>query len=303
VWLVLKKLVQRPPANGLPVSTKKLDIASVHPGALRDLFTGAAGVATGVLSAAFGVGGAVLSTPAIRVLGETAALSVGTTLPSILPSAATGTSRYARERLVDWRAVAVAVPPGVAGSVGGSVVSRHVPGHGHWLMVATAVLVGLAAWRMARTSPALDPDFDMGNEALGAPAGSAAVGSPPVRIGALGATGLAAGLLSGLLGVGGGVILVPAFAELGAMPIKTAIASSLACVGLLALPGTITHAALGDIDWRTAAALTVGVVPGAVLGARAAARAADHRLRVAMAAFLGVVAVVYAAAELAALFQ
>ena len=52
------------------------------------------------MSASFGVGGAVISTPAIRVLGASAFVAVGTTLPSILPSAASGTARYVREHLV-----------------------------------------------------------------------------------------------------------------------------------------------------------------------------------------------------------
>jgi len=78
----------------------------VHAGLLRDVLTLAVGVVTSVLSAAFGVGGAVVSTPGIRALGATAFIAVGTTLPSILPSAAVGTARYLREQLIDWRWVA-----------------------------------------------------------------------------------------------------------------------------------------------------------------------------------------------------
>ena len=53
----------------------------MHPGILRDLLTLIAGLFTGVLSAAFGVGGAVVSTPAIRALGASATIAIGTTLP------------------------------------------------------------------------------------------------------------------------------------------------------------------------------------------------------------------------------
>jgi uncharacterized membrane protein YfcA len=66
----------------------------VHPGLARDALTFLLGVVTGVLSAAFGVGGAIISTPGIRALGASATLAIGTTLPSILPSALTGTVRY-----------------------------------------------------------------------------------------------------------------------------------------------------------------------------------------------------------------
>lgn len=277
----------------------------MDPGPLRDVLTVLAGVATGVLSAAFGVGGAVVSTPAIRLLGVSALTAIGTTLPSILPSAAAGTLRYAREKLLDRRVVLWTAPAGVFGSVGGSLLSRVVPGDGHWLMVLTAVLLGTTAWRMRRAPDAKPVVEDAGS--LGAvetdeavaradAGGSGSVGRDTPLV--LSGIGLVAGLLSGLLGVGGGIVLVPAFTEIVRMPLKSAIASSLACVGLLAVPGTISHALLGGIDWRFAALLAVGVVPGARLGAAAAIRASDRRLRLAVSLFLGAVAVVYATGEI-----
>lgn len=257
----------------------------MDPGSVRDALTLVAGLATGALSAAFGVGGAVISTPAIRALGASATVAVGTTLPSILPSAAAGTARYMREHLVDWRVVAWAVPAGVVGSVLGSLASHAVPGHGHVLMLLTAGLLAFTAARMTRPPPTVD----------------AAEPSVPPAPWLLGAIGLAAGLLSGLLGVGGGVVMVPAFAELAHVPLRQTIATSLVCVGCLAIPGTVTHALLHDIDWRFAALLTVAVIPGARLGAAATIRSNDRRLRLAVAWFLGAIAVVYAAGELIAL--
>ena len=50
--------------------------------------------------------------------------------------------------------------------------------------------------------------------------------------------GAAAGGLSGLLGIGGGILMVPGFTEIVGMPIKRAIATSLVCVGVFAIPGT-----------------------------------------------------------------
>lgn len=257
----------------------------MEPGLLRDVLTVVAGVVTGIMSGAFGVGGAVVSTPAIRLLGASALIAVGSTLPSIFPSAVTGTYRYARERLVEWRLVAWSVPAGVVAAVGGSLLSQVVPGDGHILMILTAVLLGITSIRMARAPSQL------------VAVEGARRDTPPVLVG-IGAT---AGLLSGLLGVGGGVVMVPGFSEVARVPLKTSIASSLVCVGLFALPSTITHAALGDIDWRIALLLTAGVVPGARVGAAIAIRASDVRLRQAVAVFLGVIAVVYAATELAAL--
>jgi uncharacterized membrane protein YfcA len=169
-------------------------------------------------------------------------------------------------------------------------------------MVLTAALLGLTAWRMGRQQPEADrpapapeADVEMAPNDAQAPRRDTA----PMLL----AIGAAAGLLSGLLGVGGGVVMVPAFTELAGIELKTAIASSLACVGFFAIPGTITHAALGGVDWRFALWLSVGVIPGARLGAALAIRAGSHRLRQAVALFLGGTAIVYAAGELIALFR
>jgi uncharacterized membrane protein YfcA len=164
-------------------------------------------------------------------------------------------------------------------------------------MIATAALLGVTAWRMSQGAdpPTVEPETDAAL-APGAAAGRRH-DTAPVLVG----VGTAAGLLSGLLGVGGGVVMVPGFTELARIPLKPAIATSLACVGIFAIPGTITHAGLGDIDWLTAALLSVGVIPGARIGAAAAIRARDRRLRLAVATFLGVVSVFYAAGELIAL--
>ncbi len=262
----------------------------MDPGPLRDVLTLLLGVVTGVLSALFGVGGAVVSTPGIRGLGATAIAAVGTTLPSSFPSAVSGTGRYVREQLVDWRIVAYTAPSGIAASVGGSLLSHVIPGNGHWLMIATAALLAYTAWRMSH--PATLPELvdDVGARRTIRPAQLAGIG-------------VAAGGLSGLLGVGGGVVMVPAFAELVRLPLKTAIASSLLCVAAFAVPGTITHWALGDIDWRFAVPLAIGVVPGARLGAALAIRANDVHLRRVVALFLGLTSVIYGAGEVAALLR
>jgi uncharacterized protein len=279
----------------------------MHPGILRDALTLIAGVVTGVLSAAFGVGGAVVSTPAIRALGASATIAIGTTLPSILPSAVSGTLRYTRDRLIEWRVVWWTAPFGMVSAVGGSLLSKVVPGNGHWLMLLTAGLLGFTAWRMARQPDAAEPNDSSRPEAetdremlpVHAPTPQDRRDGPLV----LAAIGIGAGLLSGLLGIGGGVVMVPAFSEIVGMPLKASIATSLACVGLLATPGTITHGLLGDINWTFALFLAIGVVPGARLGAALAIRAGHRRLRLSVGVFLGATAVLYAAGEISALIK
>jgi uncharacterized membrane protein YfcA len=261
----------------------------VDPGPLRDGLTVLAGVATGMMSGAFGVGGAVISTPAIRLLGASAAVAVGTTLPSIVPGAVSGAGRYQPQGLVDWPLVAATVPTGIVAAVVGAVLAHVLPGGGHPLMVMTALLLLWSAIRLIRDRPSRPR-----SRPVVPPTGAR-------RLVATGGIGAAAGLLSGLLGIGGGVLMVPGFQGLLGVPIKRAIATSLVCVGCFAVPGTITHSINGSIDWRFAFWLAVGVVPGAALGAIVAIRADDHRLRVAFGSFLVVVAVAYGAGEVAAL--
>jgi uncharacterized membrane protein YfcA len=279
----------------------------MDPGLLRDVLVVLTGVATGILSGLVGVGGAVISTPAIRLLGVSAPLAIGTTLPSIIPGAATGTLRYARERMIDVSIVAWAAPLGIVAAVGGSLLSRHVPGNGHLLMLLTAALLGWSAVRMARgdrSGPA-DPDAaaetdEFTVDGRGAEDTVAVAAPPRVRLRIV-LVGLVAGLLSGLLGVGGGIVMVPGFTQFAKMPIKRAIATSLACVALFAIPGTITHGLQGEIDWPVALLLAVGVVPGARIGAGIAVRTKDAQLRKVVGVFLGISALLYAAGELAAL--
>ena len=269
----------------------------MDPGLLRDALTVLLGVITGVMSGLFGVGGAVISTPGIRALGCPADLAIGTTLPSIIPGAASGTARYSREGLIDWRVVGYTAPTGIVAAVGGALLADVVPGEGHLLMLLTAALLGYSAVRMGRVPDSdvadrADTDAELAEEPHGR--------RQPGRFAAVGAV---AGLLSGLLGIGGGIVMVPGFTQFGGMRVTPAVGTSLACVGLFAIPGTITHALLGNIDWRFGLLLAVGIIPGARLGAALAIRAGDRRLRLVVAVFLGAMAVAYGLGETIALFR
>jgi uncharacterized membrane protein YfcA len=83
--------------------------------------------------------------------------------------------------------------------------------------------------------------------------------------------------------------------------VKEAIATSLVCVGLFAIPGTITHTIEGHVDWRVATMLIIGAIPGARIGAALTVEAADMRVRRTVGLFLGFTAVLYFIEELASL--
>ncbi|MGQ0802775.1 MAG: sulfite exporter TauE/SafE family protein [Actinomycetota bacterium] len=262
----------------------------------RTLLTLAAGLVTGVLSGMFGIGGAVVSNPAIRSLGASPIQSVGSTLPSILPSAISGALRYHREGLLRLRVVAWTGFSGAVAAVGGSLLTTVVP-DARALTISVAVLTLYTA---VRTGRAARPSTVPADESQSAPADVEAASGRDHWF-TLVAIGLVAGLFSGLLGIGGGLLMVPAFTGLLRMPLKETLGTSLACVGIIAVPGMVTHAVLGHIDWGFAIPMSIAVIPGARLGAGLAIRASDRALRLTVAIGLSTVAVIYATTELAAL--
>jgi hypothetical protein len=240
------------------------------------------GFVAGVLSGAFGVGGGIVTTPAIAVLlGGTPIQAVATPLPVIFPTALAGANEYRKAGQIDLRAVSWVIGPGVAGAIGGALLTQVI--NPHWFLLVTAVLLAWQAYRVvaggfsAKQSERRVPGWEYG------------------------VAGLAAGLVSGLLGVGGGIVMVPIFANLLGMPLKRALGTSLVAITALVIPGTLVHMWLGHVDWRIFTVLVVGVVPGAWLGSRLALRAKERSLRLAVGSFLAVVAVAYGALEISRL--
>lgn len=259
------------------------------------LATLAVGVLAGMLSALLGIGGAVVTTPAVRVLGATPIEAVGSTVPAILPGAISGAVRYARAGLVDWT---LATGLGLSGAVfalGGAGVSSLVDGR--LLMVLTAALMlwsGISVLRGADPAPVeSDVEADVVTSTPDVP-------RPMWKVVLVGA---GSGFVAGLLGVGGGIIMVPAMAGPLGIPMKKAVASSLVAVAIFSVPALVAHMALGHVDWTYALPLMLGVVPGAQLGARMTIGASERTLRRAFGLLVVVLAVVYGATELSALLR
>lgn len=269
-----------------------------------------------MLSGTFGIGGAVVSNPSIRALGASPIQSIGSTLPSIIPSAISGALRYRRDGLLHTRVVLWTGLTGAVTSIGGSLLSDVVPGEGHALTMTIAFLMGYTAIRTARAGLTTPSDGPTGIRAesihLDGPLAEADLEmavhttegvspAPHEKTWRLVLIGSVAGVFSGLLGIGGGLLMVPAFTGWLRLPLKETIGTSLACVGVIAVPGMITHALLGHIDWAFALPLAIGVIPGARLGAHLAIKTADRTLRLVVATGLASLGAVYAVTELLAL--
>ena len=257
------------------------------------------GAVSGVLSGMFGIGGGMITTPAIRLLlGGSAIVAVATPLPIIIPTALTGAVGYVRRGIADVRAGVIVGCSGALAAVAGAWATQWIGGSA--LMIATAVLVMYMAFDMwltgrragaARTPP--PPPLTR------PPAGDhpRADDGPPAGVRPLVLLGLGTGLYSGLLGLGGGFVIVPLLMRVFGFGTKRAIGTSLVAIAILSVPGTITHALLGHIDWRLAAGLSLGVIPGAWIGARVTAAASERHVRAAFAILLVTVGVIMFANE------
>lgn len=243
------------------------------------------GLVSGVLSGLFGVGGGIVMTPGIQVLlGARPIVALATPLPVIFPTALTGAETYRRAGEVDTHAALWMVGPGVGGAVLGAWLTRLIDTH--LLLVITAALLAYQAVAILRGAR---------------PKGS--VTSREGRPALYAEIGLVAGLVSGLLGIGGGLVMVPMLAGVLGMPLKRALGTSLLAIVALVVPGTIVHAALHHIDWMVFLVVTIGAIPGAGIGARIALGTKERTLRLLVGSFLLVVALAYGLDEAVALVR
>jgi uncharacterized protein len=243
----------------------------------------AIGLVSGVLAGLFGVGGGVLMTPGIQVLlGAAPIVALATPLPAIFPTALAGALAYRRGGELDTRAAAWLIGPGLVSAVLGAWLTDHVDTT--LLLLVTALLLGWQAVAIIR-----DARRPGRREVRAATA--------PI----LGGIGAVAGFVSGLLGIGGGLVMVPVLAGWLGMPLKRALGTSLLVIVALVVPGTIVHTALGHIDWGICLALILGGVPGARLGAALALGAKERTLRMVVGGGLLAISVAYAADQIAAM--
>lgn len=273
----------------------------------------AAGFLSGIAATLVGVGGAVVTTPAIRFLGATPIQAVGSTVPAILPGALAGAARFHKEGLVDWPIVRVIAPIGVFSAALGAQLAEYVDGR--LLMIITSLFVLWSAVSLLRSAtPArsatstndagaedretdTETDTETWTEATRAEADS----PEAKRRWVLPALGFAAGTLAGLLGIGGGIILTPGLAVFGGLSLRRTIATSLVSVAFFGVTSLIVHVWLGHVDWRFAAPLAVGIVPGARIGSMITVKSSEETMRRIAGLLLLLVGSIYLARELLAL--
>jgi uncharacterized protein len=209
------------------------------------------GVIAGFLSGIFGVGGGILIVPAlVMAAAYPQRLAHGTSLASVLPIAAAGLIGFTLADSVDWVAALALVAGSVVGAMIGTRLLQVLPVR--VLALAFSGVLLLTAARMLVTTP----------EGLGR--GDLTVG---VVIGLV-ALGLTTGTLAGLLGVGGGIIMVPGMVLFFGIPAAVAKGTSLAVIIPTAITATRRNVRTGNADVPAAVIIGLGGVLTAFVASR-----------------------------------
>ncbi|MFV0452921.1 MAG: sulfite exporter TauE/SafE family protein [Propioniciclava sp.] len=210
---------------------------SVRPGAVRLVLVG---VAAGLLSGMFGIGGGTIVVPALVLwLGMPTKLSAGTSVAAILPTAIVGATSYALQGQVNWVAAACLAGGIIVGAQGGSLMLHRLPVVAiQWCFMVFLLVVIVSLWFVV---PQRDARIDL-----------------TLLSGALLVlTGVVTGLLAGILGVGGGIVVVPVLMFFFGSSDLVAKGTSL----LMMIPGSVSGTAgnlrRGNVDLR--AAVWIGV--------------------------------------------
>ncbi len=259
----------------------------------------ALGLLVGFISGLFGIGGGFLMTPMLVFLGVPPAVAVASMAVHVAGSSASSVAAYGRQRAVDGRMGAVLAAGGIVGAVAGVELFRWLRLLGQAdLVVALSYLVFLsvigalmlseslgAVLRRRRGQPPPPRRERRPPWLYGLPLKMRFPRSrlyisviPPLALGGF------VGVLSAIMGVGGGFILVPAMVYVLRMPASVVVGTSLLQIIVTsALTGVLQAGRNQAVDIVLATLLLVGGVLGAQFGARASARFRAEELRVVLA--------------------
>lgn len=222
-----------------------------------------------------GSGGSILTVPVLVYLaGEPAKVAIAESLAIVGAIALVGAVPYAVQRSIDWRSAVFFGIPGIVGTYGGAALSAYVSATAQLVLFAGVML--LAAVLMFR-----------GRQP--GPAGEEGVRRQPVAI--VAAEGLAVGVLTGLVGVGGGFLIVPALVLLGGLSMRLAVGTSLLIIAAKSFAGFAKYVEVLAVDglvvdWGLIGLLTAIGIVGSLAGNTISKRVPQQRLRRGFAGFL-----------------
>lgn len=251
------------------------------------------GFGVGAFGTLIGAGGGFLLVPLLLLLypNRSPETITAVSLTVVFFNAFSGSAAYARMRRIDYRSGLMFAAATVPGAVLGSLTTELFPRR-LFDGILGIVLVGVALYLYFRPLVQLSPHADRPGRTfrrLVEADGTVHDFHFNPTIGVL--LSLVVGYLSSLLGIGGGIIHVPALVQLLNFPVHIATATSHFILAIMALAGSVVHLSTGHLNgvgWQTAG-LAVGVLAGAQLGARLSNRVRGAFIIKALAIALGLV--------------
>lgn len=253
---------------------------------MRGLLTSPLGFLIGLSLGALGGGGSVLAVPVlVYAAGQSTRNATTTSLLLVGGAALVGMAAHHRGGRVRVGTGVVFGLAGVGGSIAGSALNRHM--NPDVLLLAFSALIVTAAWRMLVACPTCtklgeERAVSGGETSAGLPGNDAVLGrtrvhvDPLLAVKVLGA-GTAIGFLTGLFGVGGGFVVVPALTLLLGLSMPEAIGTSLLVVAINSGVALVARLATTPLDWRVALPFTVVAIAGVLTGNHVADRLDPER--------------------------
>ena len=221
-----------------------------------------------------GGGGSILTVPVfVYVLGYAAKPAIAMSLPVVGTTSLVGAVRHWREGNVNLRVALLFGVVAMLGSFAGARFAARVRGPLQLLLLGAVMLAAAAS--MLRRPRGL-------RDAEAVDAADASVHVRPLVY----AVGLGVGFLTGLVGIGGGFLIVPALVVLAHVPMKQAVGTSLVVIAMNSAAGYTGYAGRVHVPWPLVAAFTAVAIVGIVIGTRLVRYVPAAALRRAFAVFL-----------------
>jgi len=248
------------------------------------------GAAVGLALGLTGGGGSIFAVPLlIYVLGLTPDQAMPISLVAVSVSAIVGGFHSIQRRLAVWQPTIIFALGGVFGAPLGMLAAKHLAEH--WIMGGFAVLaitVGALMWRAAKVFPAHSTavrarayDTGGGPICVLAPDGQLRFSTPCAAV--LSLIGVGTGLLSGMFGIGGGFLIVPALVLVTRMGVHRAVATSLLIIAAIGSSGAVSALFHRQLDWPVLLPFAAGGAMAMLVGRLLAQRLAGPRLQKAFA--------------------
>lgn len=239
------------------------------------MFTILGALAIGLTLGLLGAGGSILTVPVlVYVLGHDNKVAIAESLGIVGSIALFGFLPYVRSKEVSWHSIVVFGLPGMAGTYLGAWLAEYVSGAAQLVLFAVVML--LAAGLML-----LQPGRNRSGDSTGGEHVQHAHWVIMLQ-------GLGVGTLTGLVGVGGGFLIVPALVLLGGLPMRLAVGSSLAIIALQSFSGFSKYlGSVGDgVNWESMAVFIFVGVLGTLVGNFVGTKLNQVTLRRVFAVFL-----------------